>query len=94
MTKTYKTRNGQQTGFVPGAGVIVDGKITVPDDVVLEGNFEEVKQTDQTDQAAPVAPAATPTQPPVPTPPPQPPTPPQPPVNPPQAQQTNNGETN
>lgn len=58
----YKTKNGQMTGFVPGVGEIVDGKIESP--VKLEGNFEKVTEAPQT--PAPAAPVASPT--PAPTP--------------------------
>ena len=61
--KTYKTKDGSQTGIVPGVGIIANGQITVPDHVVIQNaNFELVmekaEQTANTPPAAPVAPGA------------------------------------
>ena len=58
MSRSYKTKNGEKEGFVPGVGQIVDGKITVPDGVTIENaNFELVQESSES-QAAPVAPPA------------------------------------
>lgn len=46
----YKTTNGQLTGFVPGVGAIVDGKIET-DQVLESSNLQAVEA------AVPVAPA-------------------------------------
>ena len=55
---TYKTKDGTLTGFVPGVGQIVDGKITVPDGVVIENaNLVKIDETSP-QPAAPTAPAA------------------------------------
>jgi hypothetical protein len=54
---TYRTKNGQKTGFVPGVGVIADGTITVPDGMILENANLELVEDQQPSQAAPAAPA-------------------------------------
>ena len=57
MPTIYKTKDGTLTGFVPGVGLIVDGKITVPEGVVIENaNFEKVEGSQF--QNAPAAPSA------------------------------------
>lgn len=56
---TYKTKNGQMTGFVPGVGEIVDGKIEGPDNLE-SANLEKVESQTQVASPAPVAPVATP----------------------------------
>lgn len=49
---TYKTKDGQQTGFIPGVGAIVDGEIT-SDTPIENPNLMIVR--DQTGEA-PVVP--------------------------------------
>lgn len=51
----YKTKNGQQTGVVPGVGEIVNGKIEGPDNLE-SANLVKV----ETQASAPVAPPASP----------------------------------
>lgn len=51
---TYKTKDGSKTGFVPGVGEIVDGKLTVPDGMTIENANLEIVE----DQPSPTAPAA------------------------------------
>lgn len=71
----WKTKNGQQEGFVPGVGQIVAGKIDIPDNVEVESsNLVKVEP----EQTAPVAPPASP------------PAPKQAPVDPPKAEQSTN----
>jgi hypothetical protein len=56
MPQTYKTKDGTQSGFVVGVGQIVDGKIEVPDGVIIENaNLVKVEDQPQTAPAAPVA---------------------------------------
>lgn len=56
---TYRTKDGTKTGFIPGLGVIVDGVITVPDEIVIENaNLEKVTEAPApATQAAPAEPA-------------------------------------
>lgn len=52
--ETWETIDGTQTGVVIGAGVIADGKITVPEGTVIENaNLRKVEQA-----AAPAVPVA------------------------------------
>ncbi len=55
--KTYKTKDGKQSGFVVGFGAIVNGQIEVPDDAVIENaNLELVQnQPAQSPQPTPQA---------------------------------------
>jgi len=52
----FQTKNGAKTGFVPGVGAIVDGKIEGPDN--LENpNLAKVEEKEQL-PVVPVAPSA------------------------------------
>jgi hypothetical protein len=52
---TYKTKNGQLTGFVPGVGEIVDGLIHNAPEGLESANLVRVEE--EPAKAAPVAPA-------------------------------------
>jgi hypothetical protein len=56
-TNTYRRKDGQKVnGFVPGAGEVVDGVITVPDGIVFENAAFEKAETQVEVKTTPVAP--------------------------------------
>lgn len=59
MPQIYKTKDGTQTGFVPGVGEIVNGLLTVPDGIVIENaNLEKIEPEKLEEPSQPQASAA------------------------------------
>ena len=57
---TYKTKDGSQTGFVPGVGAIVDGLLKNAPDNLENANLVKVETPIPSQPPAPAAPAASP----------------------------------
>jgi len=58
MCALYKTKDGTKTGFVPGVGDIVNGKIEGPENLESANLVRVDEQTPPPQQTAPAAPAA------------------------------------